>query len=254
MLRSLLAASIVGTALQALPSVAAASVAVVTLTSKVPVTGTVGLYSATTSHDYWSVIAVYPPATQDYDLYLYDNAGHLLGSSTYGTGVVDFVAIDSNHQALGTYHISVTPFGGASATNSVEFADPGTILPQNGTVCCGEQYPFTNGDFITINDTYLTAGTEYGLGNAFAGELFLMGDDPANPATWIRGRANAVAHTAVPPGGASGCALYKAPRSGWYGLISIDDAPPGGGQHGQQRFGISPANASDPAWQGCTQY
>jgi hypothetical protein len=249
----MLAAVVAGSTLVAPPGVAGAAVAVVALTSKVPVTATGGLYSATTGHNYWSVVAVYPPATQDYDLYLNDANGNLLASSTYGSGVVDFVAIDSNHRPLGTYQATVRPFGGATGPYTVEFADPGTILPRNGTTCCGEEYVFANGDFVTINDVYLSAGTEYGLQNAFHGELFLMGDDPANASTWVRGRAAAVAHTSEVPSGAYGCALYRAPRSGWYGLISLDDAPPGG-QHGLQRFGITPTTPTDPLWQGCPQY
>jgi hypothetical protein len=251
---SLLAAALAGAVVLALPGVASAAVAVTPLTSKVAVTGArAGLYSATTGHPYWSVVAVYPPADQDYDLGVYDNAGHQLASSAYGTGTVDFVAIDSNHRALGTYQVSVTGFAGATGQYRIELADPGTILPKSGTVCCGEEYVFTNGDFIEINDVYLTAGSEYGLGNSFQGELFLMGDNPVDSSTWVRSRANAVAYTSPVPGGAYGCALYRAPRSGWYGLISIDDPPPGG-QHGLQRFSISPASATDPAWQGCHQY
>lgn len=52
----------------------------------------------TTTH-YWSVIGVATSA--DYDLSLYDVGGALLGTSTYGTGVTDFIAINSNLRPLG---------------------------------------------------------------------------------------------------------------------------------------------------------
>jgi hypothetical protein len=70
-------------------------------------------YTFNTTSYYWSVVAL--STTVDYDLRLYDSNGTPLGSSTYGTGVTDFVAINSNLRPLGSYRATVNHFAGTGS-------------------------------------------------------------------------------------------------------------------------------------------
>jgi hypothetical protein len=79
-------------------------------------------------------------------------------------------------------------------------------------------------DLVAVRDTFLTAGvpvsisvipstTEQNPG------LFLMGDDPSIPASFVRPRSGAVASGAVNGPGVGESLSYTPTISGWYGVV-----------------------------------
>ena len=71
-------------------------------------------YRFDTTRIFWSVVTLRPPAAADYDLRVYDdsNLSQLLESSLALTGVIDFVAINSNRRPLGDYYPQVHAVSG----------------------------------------------------------------------------------------------------------------------------------------------
>lgn len=189
-------------------------------------------YTFSSTTYYWSVVAVAGAA--DYDLRLTDSgSGTLIGSSVYGTGVTDFVAINSNLRALGPYTATVTRYAG-SDPYSVEQAQGHSIttLPRpanDGVSGAGDPdlafASVSSTDVISVADVYLSAGDAFWANTAnTGGNFYLLESNPADPATFIRGRAQATAIAGTR--NAQGCTLYTANYSGWHGLVVVNPHPP----------------------------
>jgi hypothetical protein len=169
---------------------------------------------------YWSVVAVRPSGT-DYDLTLFDDRAQTvnLGSSAFGGSTIDFMAVDSNRRALGDYYPRAFVFSGAGSYG-VQLAQGAQILS------AATSTPVTMGsaDIVAVRDTFLTAGVAVTISvtPANAGqdpELLLMGDDPANAATFIRSRGSAVAASVIGAAGAAETLTYIPTVTGWYGVV-----------------------------------
>jgi serine protease len=60
-----------------------------------------------------------PPATADYDLYVYNSAGTLLARSILGTGQVDRVSVSNGGSTAATYYVRVVYYSGGSGGYSL---------------------------------------------------------------------------------------------------------------------------------------
>jgi serine protease len=93
-------------------------------TDNTTVNGTIG---STSDTDYYRltlpagatlVATLTPNATSDYDLFVYNSNGTLIGSSELGTGAVDTVSVSNTGTSALTRYVRVTRFsGGTGATN-----------------------------------------------------------------------------------------------------------------------------------------
>ncbi|MBO1330129.1 hypothetical protein [Streptomyces sp. VRA16 Mangrove soil] len=95
-------------------------------------------YRFDTTKVFWSVVALRPPAGADYDLRLYDDQAQndLLGASVAGTGVTDFVAINSNVRPTGDYYPRVTQVSG-TGDYGVEADETEGVFAGSPTVTMG---------------------------------------------------------------------------------------------------------------------
>jgi hypothetical protein len=185
-------------------------------------------YGYSTSTIYWSVIAVRPPSGADYDLALYDDRAQTasLASSTFGSSMVDFVAVDSNLRALGDYYPRVNLWSG--------FGSYQIELAQSAATLAAGSSPVTMGssNIVAVRDTFLTAGVPVTLtvtpGNSGQNpELFLMGDDPASAPTWVRSRASALSQSTANGPGVAETLTYTPTRTGWFGVVVVNAAGSG---------------------------
>ncbi len=85
---------------------------------------------------------------------------------------------------------------------------------------------------VHVKDTFLTAGVPVTIAVAPTNlgqdaELFLMGDDPANPATFVRGRPFAVATASAAGAGATETLTFTPATTGWYGVVVVNQAGSG---------------------------
>lgn len=177
-------------------------------------------FSYSTTSVYWSVAAVRPPAGADYDIYLYDDRAQtaLLGTSTYGGSVIDFVAVDSNRRALGDYYPRVLAYAG-TGTYQVELAQ-GTAILNTGSASISMGWS----NVVNVLDTYLTAGVPVTISVAPTNggqdpELLLMGSDPANASTWVRGRPYASAVATSGGLGVTETLTFTPSTTGWFGVV-----------------------------------
>jgi serine protease len=95
----------------------------------VATTGTTvnGNMGTTTDTDYFKVTlpagktlasTLTPPATADYDLYIYNSAGTQVTSSTNGTGAIDSASVINNGTTSTTVYVRVVYYsGGTGSTN-----------------------------------------------------------------------------------------------------------------------------------------
>lgn len=178
-------------------------------------------YSFNTNTIYWSVAAVRPPAGSDYDLTLYDDRNQTvsLGSSAWGGSTIDFVAVDSNRRALGDYYPRTYVFAG-SGSYGFELAQGAVTLPAatSTTITMG------SANIVLARDAFLTAGVPvtFSVTPSNAGqdpELFLLGSDPANSATWVRSRSSALASSSGAAAGGAEVLTFTPTISAWYGVV-----------------------------------
>ena len=180
-------------------------------------------YGFNTSTNYWSVVAIRPNSVTDYDLTVFDDRGFgsLLGGSGLGAGAVDFIAIDSNRRAFGDYYPRVNVFSG-SGNYDIQLAQGAQVLaPGSSAIPMG----FT--DVVAVRDVFLTAGetTTFRATPNNGGQdaqLFIMGDDPATPSTFLQPRGLALAFSTSGGAGASEQLAFTAPTSAWYGLVLVN--------------------------------
>lgn len=186
-------------------------------------------FSLTTTSPYWSAIVVknetLDGAAVDYDMSIADGAGTPLAASSYGAGVMDFVAIDSNLRAPGPYLLNVNRFSssGSSYWFDIWFRQRNQILGGALNVA------YTLDDqWLQIRDVYLNAGdclavSAWRFGQS-TGQMLLMASNPAKP---VQGRGDAVVSVSYQPTDTGMKTLrYTATRAGWYGFV-ITNLPTG---------------------------
>jgi hypothetical protein len=201
--------------------------AVVVNTSAAPAS-----YTFSSVTPYWSVVAV--STSVDYDLALYDGSNNLLAASSYGTGVTDFIAVNSNLRALGSYQATVAHYAGAGSYY-IQQRQGHTVtqlpIPANQGVS-GPDSPDLNfawihsQDVASVSDIYFNAGDKFWVKTANYAQagFFLLESNPADPSTFIRDRSQASAY----PGTQvyQGCTLFTVHYTGWHGLLVINQDPP----------------------------
>ncbi|MEV4843633.1 hypothetical protein AB0K20_10495 [Micromonospora matsumotoense] len=191
-------------------------------------------YTYRTYQRRWSVVAVQPTATADWDLTLRDSAGTTLATSWYGVGRTDFVVVDSTtgHRPFGGYTAVVTaytpgPYWVQQRTDTTTITLPPVTHP--GTTGAADPdltfSSLVDHDVVTVADLYLAAGESFWANTTTAASSLLLAEsDPADPATFAQGRATVAArqHTQV----LDGCTLYTAQRTGWHALVQLGDRAP----------------------------
>jgi hypothetical protein len=205
------------------------------LASGALVTGTTTQqYSYTTQYYYWSVTAVQPTATSDFDLTVYDAAGAPLAASTYGKGVTDFVAVDSNSgtRPFQTYHPEAALYSPGSYWVQAQYGARTVTLPaptHHGTTGFSDPdiayLTLNSDDVVSVADIYLTAGQSFwAVSPSAASQLYLLEADTSHPGTFVQSRYEATLrlHTQV----VDNCTLYTATAAGWHALVLIKDAAP----------------------------
>lgn len=181
-----------------------------------------------TSTIYWSVVGLRPPAGTDYDLQLWDNRAQttFLTSSAWGGSTVDFVAVDSNLRALGDYYPRVNLWSG-TGSYQVELAQGAVTLGFGSTTVF-----MGSSSVVLVRDVFLSAGVPVTLSVAPTNggqnpELFLLGSDPANAASWVQNRSSAVASSTFNGAGVTETLVHTPVRSGWYGVVVTNTAGSG---------------------------
>ncbi|MFY1627783.1 hypothetical protein ACN268_32005 [Micromonospora sp. WMMD735] len=191
-------------------------------------------YTYRTYQRHWSVVAVQPAATADWDLTLRDAAGSTLATSLYGLGRTDFVVVDSTagHRPFGAYTAAVTaytpgPYWVQQRTDTATITLP-PVTHSGTTGAADPDLTFSSlvdHDVVTVADLWLTAGESFWAHTTTAASsLLLAGSDPADPTSFVQSRATVAArqHTEV----IDGCTRYTAQRTGWHALIQIGDRAP----------------------------
>jgi hypothetical protein len=182
-------------------------------------------YKTTTS--YWSVVATSPLSSTNLDLRLYsDKAGQqLIKTSLMGPGVTDFIAIDSNHRALGTYFPRVDTVSGGGPYTAQLAAGSSSLGAE------AQEVDMSSDQVVAIRDTYLAAGTTYrfvlspGTGLMDA-DLFLVDSLGDTPSTWVKSRAQSLQSVSGSPG--TPVIMQITPnRSDWYGLVIVREGAAG---------------------------
>ena len=181
-------------------------------------------YAFTTSTGYWSVVALRPPTGTDDDLTVYDDRaqGTTLASSTWGSDVVDLVAIDSNsgRRTVGDdYYPRVTHYSG-TGDYTVQLAQ-GTDQLTSGT---SQAVTFAAADVVKVRDVSLTAGVPASFEVVPAAgqdlELLLFGSSDATGA--VQGRSDALSIADDAGAGGAETLTYTPSTTGWYGLAVVN--------------------------------
>jgi hypothetical protein len=255
----LIAAATVCTAIVSAPGVALASTAQWNTVYEMQDDN---VFDLRTSSTYWTVAAVRSKPGQDFDLAVTSaSSGQVATSDAYG-GDTDFVAIDTNRLAPGNYQANVYRFGGDGsdgydfqfASRNVTFTPTlygqTTGSPGNSQDQVDYDPAVSRGtDVVRIYDVSLQAGQYYVLKSAYDfrddGNVFLLSSDPANKATWMRGRPAALRVTTKNMGvHGGGCTRFKAARTAWYGLVVLFDDH-NGGYHDYEVFDVEKAKSTD---------
>jgi len=216
---------------------------------------------------YWSVVATRPQngvdaggTGVDVDLKLYDDANLTtrLAFSAGGGSVIDFVAVDSNHRAVGDdYYPQTNLFddGPGLTGYRIELAQGSGKLEPGWPGASLQNVTMQPADVVAVRDVYLHAGKPTRISvtptNANQNaEIFLMGSDPADPGTWVRRRGTAVAGSTGGKAGEDESITYTPPRDGWYGFVLLNALDPatdldgGGGTYTVIREDLAPSGAA----------
>jgi hypothetical protein len=193
---------------------------------------TPGDYTYTISTTNWSVVAEHPE-TGDYDMSLYTSGGTGLDFSGWGTGMTDFIAVNSHSgkQPLGSYRASVRLFSGGGPY-AIQLRKNATTLTLpipawDGVGGLGDPditfavLPDT--EVVALYQVHLDAGQKFWVSSTNAiGKLFLL-ESTSDPASWVQNRAEADSGNATV---VDGCTLYSANVSNWHALVLIGDRSP----------------------------
>jgi hypothetical protein len=206
----------------------------------------------------WHLAAVRSYPGQDFDLNVISvGTGRTAPSDAYA-GNTDFVAIDAWRMPSNTYRAQVYRWGGdGSAGYDFQLAPGDNFTP----TVYGQWYWHGNdqwdydptiqrdGDVAQIYNVYLQAGQYYVLKSAYNwlddGNVFLVSpSDPANSATWMRGRFSTLQVTTKNVGVSSGgCTRFRATRTAAYGLVVLFDDH-NGGYHSYETVDVEKATSS----------
>ncbi|WP_234477018.1 hypothetical protein [Streptomyces sp. MBT65] len=174
----------------------------------------------------WSVVAVRPSNPTDFDLQLYDDRAQttFLGDSSLNAQAVDFVAIDSNLRPVGDYYPRVHQFRGPGTYTIESVMGFGSLQPGSSTT-----FHLDDSQVASVRDTPLTAGVPVTItltpqSPISVAGLFVMGDDPGNPGTFIQSRVSAVASAIGSNSGGQPVSVTFTPtRTGDYGIVTTFD-------------------------------
>ncbi len=197
-------------------------------------------YTFSINATYWSVIALQPQATNDYDLSaLTTGGGSSLGESIWGTGSTDFLAIDSNvgRQPLASYKATVVHYsGGGSYAVQFRMGQSVTALPTpawDGVTGPGDPditfVSLPDADVASISDIRLAAGEKFWVSSTNAGSHLYLLESSDDRASWVQSRTEASRQNFT---FVDGCTLYTAQAGGWHGLLMIGDRWPNAGSSG----------------------
>ncbi|MBT2507852.1 hypothetical protein J7I98_18580 [Streptomyces sp. ISL-98] len=174
---------------------------------------------------FWSVVAVRPPATADYDLSLYDDQAQnqLLGFSGQAAGVTDFVAVNSNRREAGDYYPRVSDVSG-TGDYRIEADETEGIFSGSPTVTLGA------GRLAAVWDICLTAGekatyTVTPSGTGQDAELFVFDADRTGADNVDSRSGAAESGTAGGPGQPESVAVTL--PEGCHGLVVVNKAGSG---------------------------
>ncbi|MER5178328.1 hypothetical protein ABT009_08135 [Streptomyces sp. NPDC002896] len=182
-------------------------------------------YRFDTTRPFWSVVAVRPPATADYDLSLYDDRDQqqLVGFSGQVAGITDFVAVNSNSRELGDYYPRVTDVSGTGPYR-IEADETEGVFTGSPSVTLGADR------LAAVWDICLTAGEEatYTVTPSDPGqdaELFVFDADRAG-ADNVASRSGATeSGTAAGPGQPESVTVTL--PAGCHGLVVVNKAGSG---------------------------
>ena len=186
-------------------------------------TGGVGTntdYQFTQSNVFWTAVGVRPDPGSDWDIGIYQGTtafpacvATLLGNSTRGSGV-DFVVGDFNHNPTGTYYAAATHFSGAG-NGKVQWDSGADLLTVNAPVV---QQATDATNVLQIWDVYLVQDSTYSFEFSHTGAAdthLLLFRNAAGGTLW-EGR-NAAEFDVTNSTG------YKAPSTGYYGVVVVND-------------------------------
>lgn len=185
----------------------------------------------TTVHS-WSVVALRPSAPTDFDFTMYDDRAQtsFLKASNFNDQAVDFVAIDSNLRPLGDYYPRVNQFRGPGTFRIEHVQAFQTLQPASSS-----SFRFDDSNVAAVEETDLTAGVPVTISLTEASvistaSLFIMGDDPSTPATFVQNRSSAVVSAVADPiFGGPVSVTFTPTRTGRYGVVVTGDN--GGGDY-----------------------
>jgi len=181
-------------------------------------------YRVDTSVVFWSVIAVRPPVSADYDLRVYDDPElrQQLSQSLVGRGDVDFVAIDSNSggRPLGDYYAEVSTVNG-TGDYRIQFAHgPNLLRPQ-------EKFTMGDDDVVVARDHCVEAGQKFTVtatpdSPGQDAELFIMSSDGSRPV--VASRTEAAAQSVNHGPGEAESVEFTAPGTALdcYGVVLVN--------------------------------
>ncbi|MBK8229441.1 MAG: hypothetical protein IPK72_02405 [Candidatus Eisenbacteria bacterium] len=168
----------------------------------------------------WSVVGLRSPASADYDLQLFSDNTHNvpLGSSAWGTGNVDFVVGDYNHNNLGNEHIQLSHYSGNFDNYNLTFESGGEVLYPDGLVRGGGWGWYNT---AVVYDVPLHAGEtlEFYL-DAQGGVNLGMALYKSTSSTFFAGRGSShVAYADAAGVGGDEAFTYTVPQDDVYGLV-----------------------------------
>ncbi|WP_326722171.1 hypothetical protein OHT59_24960 [Streptomyces sp. NBC_00243] len=184
-------------------------------------------FSLNTAVQSWSVVALRPSNPNDFNLLLYDDRAQtsVLGGSALGGQTVDFVAIDSNLRPVGDYYPRVSLFQGGPGTYTIESVMGFTTLQPGSST----SFHLDDSQVAAVQDTPLTAGVPVTItltttSPISVASLFVMGDDPSAPSTFVQSRSSAVASAVGSNSGGQPVSVTFTPtRTGEYGIVTTFD-------------------------------
>lgn len=215
----------VATVAMACAATAHAQCSYTTLVSGAVATATNGVgtntdYQFTQSNVFWTAVGVRPDPGSDWDIGIYQSTAAfptcvatLLGNSIRTTGV-DFVMGDFNHNPTGTYYVAATHFSGAG-NGKVQWDDGPDLLAVNAPVV---QQSTDASNVLQVWDVYLVQDSTYSFefSHTGAADTHLLLFRNAGGGTLWAGR-NAAEFDVT------NATTYKAPSSGYYGVVVVND-------------------------------
>jgi hypothetical protein len=187
-------------------------------------------FSFRTTSNYWAVVGIRPTVDVDYDLQVYDDFDQStpLSGSFAGKGTIDFVAIDSNRRTVGDDYYPRAYVYAGSGGYLVELSQPNEVLFANSLLVV----TMRTSNIVLVRDTFLDAGTPVTFtvtpfNSGQDPELFLMCSDASTPASFVQGRASAIASSTGQPPGQPESFTFTPTVSQWYGVVVTNKAGSG---------------------------